>query len=173
VNNSLAILSFTDTLLVDYTTLTNHIGGDAMTIRAKHKAFYSKKYCDYVEQIFIELLGNERRLRIHREVIESPLGNGLLVEAVMVSYKNRGGEKDTLVMMTSAPLKSDTVYLAIKESHGIIRKWIPWSDDMFKEVCKYVVHFLADFRQKTNWGTAVKGLLLGLFVATLVYCFKK
>ncbi|HCC05107.1 TPA: hypothetical protein DEP58_02255 [Patescibacteria group bacterium] len=171
MNNSLAFLPFTDTFLVEYTT-HNHTGGDAMTNWTKHKIFYSKTYCDYVEQIFIKLLCNEPRLYIHREVIESPLGDGLLVEAVMVSYKNHGAEDSTLVMMTTAPLKSDTVYLVVQESQGVIRKWIPWSNDMLVEISKHVVHFLADFQQKSYWGTAVKGLLLGLFVATLVSYFK-
>ena len=142
-----------------------------MTIWTRHKIFYSKTYCDYVEQIFIKLLAKERQLRVHREVIESPLGDGSFVEAVMVSYKNQGAENSTLVMMTSAPLKSDRVYLVIQESQGVIRKWIPWSNDMLIEISKYVTHFLVDFQQKSYWGSAIKGLLIGIFFTTIASFF--
>jgi len=121
-----------------------------MTRRASEKISISSEYLNFIEDLFLILLKNERRLTVQRAVIDSPLGDDVLVEAVVVNFRKDHTDKEgTFVIQASAPLMSVSLHLSITEFWSLnkdIRKYIPRNGNAVSVIKEYVENFLDGFQ---------------------------
>jgi len=105
-------------------------------------------YIERAEILIGEILRSQKLLHVCTEVRSSPLNDGTFLLAVVVKYRKSISQKTggEIVLETSSPLKSDSIYLFMKEKNYFPIKCFPWDRNRYEVLRMYTEDFLANFQ---------------------------